>query len=110
VVSQLLSLENKSTHSLIFCTVTLATGIGAIPLGSSTAFIDLTGSFIILTSISYAIPIAANMATGRRHLPKGSFNLGKSALFVNGAAVVFIIFFDIFYCFRRFISLHLVVC
>ncbi|KAK4465513.1 putative amino acid transporter [Cladorrhinum samala] len=77
----------------------VATGIGAIPLGSEVAFLNLTGSFIILTTVSYAIPFAANILTGRKNFPKGPFHLGKFGMPVNIMAVLFITLFDIFYCF-----------
>ncbi|KAK4193459.1 putative amino acid transporter [Podospora australis] len=77
----------------------VATGIGAIPLGSEVAFLNLAGSFIILTTVSYAIPFGANILTGRRHFPKGPFHLGKFGMPVNILAVLFITLFDIFYCF-----------
>lgn len=79
----------------------VATGLGAIPIGSSTAFLDLTGSFIILTTISYAIPFLGNVLTGRKHFPRGPFHLGKWGTAINLTAVVLITFFDIFYCFRE---------
>ena len=82
----------------------VASGLGAIPLGSSTAFIDLTGSFIILTTVSYAIPIAANMLTGQKYIPKGPFQLSRgTSMIVGWGAVVLITFFNIFYCFRKFL-------
>ncbi|KAK4174764.1 putative amino acid transporter [Triangularia setosa] len=78
----------------------IAAGIGAIPLGSEVAFLNLAGSFIILTTVSYAIPFAANVLTGRKHFPRGPFYLGKKRGFiVNVLAVMFIALFDIFYCF-----------
>lgn len=83
----------------IFVSV-VATGIGAIPLGSPVAFINLTGSFIILTTVSYAIPFAANMLTGHRYFPRGPFHLGKFGFAINAIAVLLIIFFDILFCFR----------
>ncbi len=79
----------------------LATALGAIPLGSSTAFLDLTGSFIILSTVSYAIPFMANVLTGRKYFPKGPFNLGSLGTPINLIAVLFIVFFDILYCFRK---------
>ncbi|KAH6657738.1 putative choline transport protein [Truncatella angustata] len=85
-------------YSTLFV-VGVATGLGAIPLGSPTAFINLTGSFILLTTVSYAIPFVANMATGRKYFPAGPFHLGKFGYVVNGLSVLFIVFFDIFYCF-----------
>ena len=76
-------------------------GLGAIPLGSKTAFTDLAGSFIILTSVSYVVAIAPNLFTGRKNVPKGPFHLGKWGYPLNALAVLFIIFFDIMYCFRK---------
>lgn len=87
-------------YSTLFVSV-IATGLGAIPLGSPTAFINLTGSFIVLTTVSYAIPFIANLATGRRYFPAGPFHLGKFGYLINGLAVLFIIFFDIMFCFRK---------
>jgi choline transport protein len=87
-------------YSTLFVSV-IATGLGAIPLGSPTAFINLTGSFIVLTTVSYAIPFVANMATGRKYFPPGPFHLGKFGWVINGFAVLFITLFDIFYCFRK---------
>lgn len=78
----------------------IATGLGAIPIGSSTAFLDLTGSFIILTTVSYAIPFLGNVLTRRQNFPKGPFSLGKWGDAVNITAVVLILIFNIFYCFR----------
>jgi choline transport protein len=86
----------------------IASGLGAIPLGSATAFLALTGSFIILTSVSYAIPFVANMLTGRKYFPPGPFHLGKAGYTINILAVLLTILFDVFFCFREFDqSLHL---
>lgn len=78
----------------------LCLALGAIPLGSSTAFGDLTGSFIILSTVSYGIPFLANVITGRKYFPRGPFHLGKYGYAVNITAVLFIALFNIFYCFR----------
>ncbi|KAH7146334.1 amino acid/polyamine transporter I [Dactylonectria macrodidyma] len=77
----------------------VASGLGAIPLGSPVGFTNLTGSFIIISTVSYAIPFACNMLTGRKHFPKGPFHLGNLGIAVNGLAVLFIVLFDIFFCF-----------
>ncbi|KAI1165678.1 putative amino acid transporter [Nemania serpens] len=76
-----------------------ATGLGAIPLGSSSAFLALTGSFIVLTTVSYAIPFTANMLTGRKYFPPGPFHLGKLGYVINSTAVLLIALFDIFFFF-----------
>lgn len=76
-------------------------GLGAIPLGSKTAFSDLAGSFIILTTTSYAIPIAAHLFHGRTGIKPGPFWMGKYGFAVQALAVLFIVLFNIFYCFRK---------
>jgi choline transport protein len=66
----------------------------------------LAGSFIILTTTSYAIPFTANILSGRKYFPKGPFHLGKFGMPVNILAVLFITLFNVFYCFRKvFLSL-----
>lgn len=80
----------------------VASGLGAIPIGSSVGFSNLTGSFIIISTVSYAIPFACNLLTGRKHFPRGPFHLGNMGVAINGLAVLFIILFDIFFCFRKY--------
>ncbi|KAF2735770.1 choline transporter [Polyplosphaeria fusca] len=82
----------------LLCAI-ISTGLGAIPLGSSVAFTDLAGSFIILTSASYVIAILPNLLTGRKNVPKGWFHMGKAGFVVNALGVILIIFFDTFFCF-----------
>ncbi|KAI5864828.1 amino acid transporter [Durotheca rogersii] len=85
-------------YATLFVSV-IATGLGAIPLGNTSAFLALTGSFIVLTTVSYAIPFAANMLTGRKYFPAGPFHLGKFGNSLNLVAVLLIVVFDIFFCF-----------
>jgi len=73
--------------------------LGAITLGSKTAFSDLAGSFVILSTTSYAMCFLPNILTGRRNIPPGAFWMGKAGFAVNGIAVLFIILFNIMYCF-----------
>lgn len=77
----------------------MTTGLCAITLGSTTAFSDLAGSFIILSSTSYALAFGPNLFTGRKYMPVGPFHMGKAGFVVNGLAVLFIVFFNILYCF-----------
>ena len=86
----------------LFCTL-ISVGLGAIPLGSPTAFTILAGSFIVLTSASYALAIAPNLFTGRKYMPKGPFHMGSFGYAVNAAAVILIIFFDTMFCFRKYL-------
>jgi hypothetical protein len=80
----------------------LGTGLGAIPLGSKTAFQDLVGGFVILTTTSFALTFVPHILTGRRNIPPGPFSLGhRWGLLINIAAVLLICFFNIMYCLRK---------
>ncbi|KAI1136099.1 amino acid transporter [Hypoxylon sp. FL0543] len=85
-------------YATLFVSI-IATGLGAIPLGSSSAFLALTGSFIVLTTVSYAIPFVANLVTGRKYFPPGPFHLGKFGYVINSIAILLITMFDILFCF-----------
>lgn len=84
----------------LLCAI-LCTGLGAIALGSKTAFQDLAGSFIILSTTSYALAIAPHLFSGRKNVPQGPFWMGKAGFFVNGMTVLFIVFFNVLFCFRK---------
>lgn len=86
--------------AMILVTV-LCTAFGAIGLGSKTAFSDLVGSFIILTTTSYVLAIAPHLLTGRKHVPRGWFWMGNWGYFVQSAAVLLTVFFDVMFCFRK---------
>ena len=81
----------------------LCTAFGAIALGSKTAFSDLVGSFIILTTVSYLLAIGPHLLTGRKNVPHGPFWMGKYGWAVNAISCILIIFFDIMFCFRKFL-------
>ncbi|KAF5002491.1 hypothetical protein FGRMN_316 [Fusarium graminum] len=85
-------------ESTLFVAV-VASGIGAIPLGSSVGFSNLTGSFIIITTVSYAIPIVSNLLSGRKRFVPGPFHLKKLGPLINGFTLLLILIFDIFFCF-----------
>ncbi|CAK3985844.1 Choline transport [Lecanosticta acicola] len=84
-------------QATILCSI-LTTGFGAIQLGSSKAFTDLVGSFIILTSTSYLLAILPHVLTKRQNVPPGPFWMGFTGYIVNGAACALIVFFNIFFC------------
>ena len=77
----------------------LTNALGAITLGSKTAFSDLAGSFVILSTTSYAMCFIPHMLTGRRNIPPGAFWMGKAGYVINGLATLFIILFNIMFCF-----------
>jgi choline transport protein len=88
--------------AMILVTV-LCTALGAIGLGSKTAFSDLVGSFIILTTTSYVLAIAPHLLSGRNNVPRGWFWMGKWGFVVQGAAVLLTIFFNVMFCFRKYL-------
>ncbi|KAM0302348.1 hypothetical protein ACHAPM_004340 [Fusarium culmorum] len=89
-------------ESTLFVAI-IASGIGAIPLGSSVGFSNLTGSFIIITTVSYAMPIVANLLSGRERFSPGPFHLGRWGSMINGLTILLIVIFDIFFCFRKYL-------
>lgn len=88
-------------ESTLFVAV-IASGIGAIPLGSSVGFSNLTGSFIIITTVSYAIPIVSNVLSGRKRFSPGPFHLKNFGYWINGLTILLIVVFDVFFCFRKY--------
>lgn len=84
-------------EATVFCSI-LTTGFGAIQLGSKTAFTDLVGSFIILTSTSYFLAFFPHLLSKRANVPKGPFWMGNFGYVVNGVACVLIIFFNVMFC------------
>ncbi|KAJ8104625.1 hypothetical protein ONZ43_g7761 [Nemania bipapillata] len=87
-------------EATIFVSI-FVTGLGAISLGSSSAFLALAGSFVVLTTVSYAIPFIANVFSGRKYFPPGPFTLGKFGNIVNWITILLTALFDIFFVFRK---------
>lgn len=77
----------------------MTTAFGAITIGSKAAFSDLVGSFVILTTTSYALAIGGHLFSGRKNMPKGPFWMGKAGYAINATAFILIIFFNIMFCF-----------
>lgn len=82
----------------IFCAC-FTTCIGCIYVGSTTAFNAFVGSFVVLTTISYGISIAAHMSTRRKSVIPGPFHLGKFGWPINIISLLYIIMSDILFCF-----------
>lgn len=76
----------------------LATAFGALAIGSHTAFSDLVGSFVILTTVSYAMAFIPHMLSKRKNVPRGYFWMGSLGYFVNGFACLTMILFNVFFC------------
>jgi amino acid transporter len=61
--------------------------LGLIYFGSETAFNAFSSSGVIFLTVSYAVPVMISLATGRRHVKGGSFNLGILGAFCNVVAL-----------------------
>lgn len=86
-------------------TAILNTILGAIYVGSSTAFNAFVGSFILHTTASYTLAILPHLLTGRKNIEVyGPFHLkGLIGFLVNGIACTYMIVFFVIYCFPFFL-------
>ncbi|TDZ15700.1 Choline transport protein [Colletotrichum orbiculare MAFF 240422] len=78
----------------------LVTLLGAIYVGSTTAFNAFVGSFILLSSSSYLAAILPNLLAGRRRVAYGPFHMrGWVGFVVNGVACTYMTVWFVIYCF-----------
>lgn len=74
--------------------------LGCIYIGNATAFNAFVGTFIILTTMSYATAILPHLFTGRKNVPKGPFWMPSWLAYpVMAVACTYIIVFDVIYMF-----------
>ncbi|KAF2719798.1 choline transporter [Polychaeton citri CBS 116435] len=74
--------------------------MGAIYVGSSTAFNAFVGAFVVLSTASYLAAIIPHLLTRRRNVPRGVFWMGGSIGFiVNTIACLYMMAFMVVYCF-----------
>jgi choline transport protein len=79
----------------------LVTILGAINVGSTTAFNAFVGSFICMSSASYIAAILPNLLTGRKNVTQyGPFHLkGAWGMVFNAVACAFLCSWFVIYCF-----------
>ncbi|KAJ1324039.1 choline transport protein [Microdochium nivale] len=83
-------------------TAVLVTLLGAIYVGSTTAFNAFVGSFVLLSSSSFLACILPNLLTGRRNITFGPFHLCRPAWLgfaLNALACVYMLAFFVIYSF-----------
>ncbi len=82
-------------------TAILVTILGAIYVGSLTAFNAFVGSYICLSSSSYIAAILPNLLTGRKNIEVyGPFHMkGMWGFAANGIACTYMIVWFVIYCF-----------
>jgi len=66
--------------------------LGLIFLGSTAAFNAFVGVAVICLGASYAMPVAASLANGRRDVADAPFSLGRWGYAVNTFAVLWVTF------------------
>jgi choline transport protein len=83
----------------------LVTILGAIYVGSSTAFNAFVGSFVIMTTSSYTAAILPNLLTGRKNIETyGWFKLkGILGFVLNAVACSYMIVWFVIYCFPYYL-------
>ncbi|KAL3473166.1 amino acid/polyamine transporter I [Aspergillus californicus] len=85
-------------YATLACGIFL-TGIGAIYVGSLTAFNAFIGSYVVLTTVSYLLAILPHVLTGRRNIAPGPFWMGRVGAVVNLVACGYIVVSVVIYCF-----------
>ena len=86
-------------------TALLVTILGAIYVGSTTAFNAFVGAFVVMSSSSYLAAILPNLLTGRKNIAVwGPFHMkGATGFIVNGIACGYMIVWFVIYCFPFFL-------
>lgn len=87
-------------NATIFCGI-LVTILGAIYVGSTTAFNAFVGSFVLMSSASYLAAILPHLLTRRRNIKVyGPFHLkGALGFLLNAIACGYMIVWFVIYCF-----------
>ncbi|KAL2214427.1 amino acid transporter [Sarocladium strictum] len=81
-------------------TAVLVSVLGAIYVGNTTAFNNFVGSFILLSTSSFLACLLPHLLTGRKNIKFGPFRMkGAIGFIVNGVACVYIVVWDVIYCF-----------
>lgn len=77
----------------------IAAVVSVLYLASTTAFNALLSCLVMLAYFAYCIPIACLLLRGRQYDRPGTFKLGKYGWFINVAALFFMAFLAVFFCF-----------
>ncbi|KAH3911440.1 hypothetical protein HBI56_103990 [Parastagonospora nodorum] len=86
-------------NATLTCAI-LNTIIGAVYVGSTTAFSAFVGSFIVLASLSYLAFIIPNIFSRRRHVTPGPFRMPDPVFYVvAGIATCYMCIWIVIYCF-----------
>ena len=81
----------------------IAAAVSILYVASTTAFNALMSCLVILGYFAYGVPIVCLLIRGRQYDREGTFKLGRWGWFVNSAAVGFMSFLAIFFCFPLYL-------
>lgn len=85
-------------YSTLACGIFM-TCIGAVYVGSLTAFNAFIGSFVVLSTLSYLLAILPHLVSGRKLIKPGAFWMGRFGAAVNAVACLYIAVSIVIYCF-----------
>lgn len=86
-------------NATLFCGI-VTTVLGCLYVGSSTAFSAFVGCFVVLTTLSYIMAILPHLLSRRANVTPAWFWMnGVTGYVVNIVTCLFIIVFDIIFCF-----------
>ncbi|KAK6538847.1 hypothetical protein TWF694_010410 [Orbilia ellipsospora] len=77
--------------------------LGLIYFGSTAAFNAFSGAGVIFLTVSYAVPIAVNLAGGRKHLAAGVYDFGIFGVACNVIALAWSLLAIPLFCMPSFI-------
>ena len=89
----------KSPFWATFACGVLVMCLGAIQIGSSTAFNAFIGSFVVLTTFTYFLAIFPHLLSGRKRVRPGPFWMGKAGFAVNTISCAYIVVSIVVFCF-----------
>lgn len=75
------------------------TCVGAVYVGSKTAFNAFIGSYVVLSTISYLLAILPHLLSGRSRITPGPFWMGRYGAIVNVVSCAYIVVSCIIFCF-----------
>ena len=86
-------------NAIIICGV-IATLLGCIYLGSSTAFSSIVGAFVVMTTVSYVGAIGPYVITNRKFVTPGPFFMkGAFGIVMHSITCIYIVVFIVVFCF-----------
>ena len=91
--------HRNPANAIVVCGI-IATLLGCIYLGSSTAFSSIVGSFVVMTTVSYVGAIGPYLVTNRKYVTPGPFYMkGVFGIIMHSITCTYIVVFIVVFCF-----------